>query len=273
MITQVTEVRRMHPVTANTNPEQGVVCWSPAKSVWFFTHLVIAIAGGILTAGEAPLLLSATLTVLTLCLGHTVGMHRLLIHRSFECPKWLERTLVWLGTLVGMGGPFGMIYLHEIRDWAQRHPRCHAFFIHQAGLLRDAWWNLHCEIRLAHLPRLVIEPAVAGDPFYCLLQRTWMLQQVPLALVLHHFGGWAWVVWGISVRIVVSLTGHWLVGHFAHNRGKRDWHAYHGRVLAQQSSRLPEFGAARLAPRPIRPWLVVHSIAASAGSRLEHSSA
>lgn len=235
----IAEVRRMHRMSDLTNPEEGTVMWSPVKSLWFFGHLGIAVIGGALTLGQMPVLLSGVLTVLTLCLGHTVGLHRLLIHRSFECPRWLERLLVYLGTLVGMGGPFGMIYLHEIRDWAQRQGRCHPFFIHQTGLWRDAWWNLHCEIRLKHAPRLEIEPEVARDPFYRLLQRTWMLQQVPPALLLHYFGGWPWVVWGISVRIVLSLTGHWLVGHLAHNCGHRDWHL---EGHAVQGYNLPRLG-------------------------------
>ena len=239
MKTPIAEVRRMHRMSDLTNPEEGTVMGSPVKSLWFFGHLGIAVIGGVLTLGQMPVLLSGALTVLTLCLGHTVGLHRLLIHRSFECPRWLERLLVYLGTLVGMGGPFGMIYLHEIRDWAQRQGRCHPFFIHQTGFWRDAWWNLHCEIRLKHAPRLEIEPEVARDPFYRLLQRTWMLQQVPPALLLHYLGGWPWVVWGISVRIVLSLTGHWLVGHLAHNGGHRDWHL---EGHAVQGYNLPRLG-------------------------------
>jgi len=31
-------------------------------------------------------------------------------------------------------------------------------------------------------------------------------------------------VWGICVRVSVSLIGHWLVGYLAHNVGHRDWH-------------------------------------------------
>lgn len=50
-----------------------------------------------------------------------------------------------------------------------------------------------------------------------------MVQQLPLALVLYAFGGWAWVLWGISLRIWVSLTGHWMVGHYAHKRGHQGW--------------------------------------------------
>jgi stearoyl-CoA desaturase (delta-9 desaturase) len=50
-----------------------------------------------------------------------------------------------------------------------------------------------------------------------------MAQQVPLALVLLALGGWGWVVWGVPVRIAVSLVGHWMVGHFAHRRGQQGW--------------------------------------------------
>lgn len=239
MKTRDNEVHRMHAMSALTNPDAGKVGWSPKKSLWFFTHLLIAVVGGVMTFGETPVVLSAVLTVVTLCLGHTVGLHRLLIHRSFECPKWLERLLVYLGTLVGMGGPFGMIYLHEIRDWAQRHGHCHPFFIHRAGFWRDAWWNLHAEIRLENPPRLEIEPERANDPFYRLLERTWMLQQLPLAMLLYSLGGWSWVVWGISVRIVTSLTGHWLIGHLAHNIGERDWHL---EGHAVQGFNLPHLG-------------------------------
>ena len=48
------------------------------------------------------------LTGLTICAGHSVGMHRLLIHRTFDTPLWLEHILIFLGTLVSMAGPFGI---------------------------------------------------------------------------------------------------------------------------------------------------------------------
>lgn len=164
------------------------------------------------------------LTVVTLCLGHSVGLHRLLIHRSFECHRWLEYLLVHLGTIVGMGGPFRMLYAHDIRDWAQRHAKCHPFFIDQRPWWRDLFWQLHFDMRLAHPPKFVIESAVARDPVYRFMQRTWMLQQVPWAIVCYLIGSWPFVVWGISVRVTVSLIGHALIGYLAPNWGRRDWH-------------------------------------------------
>ena len=46
-------------------------------------------------------------------------------------------------------------------------------------VMRDAWWQLHCELVLERPPELVLEPAVAADPFYRFLERTWMAQQLP----------------------------------------------------------------------------------------------
>jgi len=214
----------MSQVTHLTNPIAGKVVWSPAKSLWFSAHLMTAIVGGWLTFSTSAVLLSFFFTVLTLCLGHTIGLHRLLIHRSFVCPRWMEYLLVHLGVVVGMGGPFRMLYMHDIRDWAQRHTECHPFFIDQRPVWRDALWQLHCELQLNHPPRFEIEDEVAHDRFYRFLQRTWMLQQLPYAVVFYLLGGIGWVVWGISVRIVVSLIGHWLIGYFAHNHGEREWH-------------------------------------------------
>jgi stearoyl-CoA desaturase (delta-9 desaturase) len=151
-------------------------------------------------------------------------MHRRLIHRAYDCRPWLERLFVYLGTLVGMAGPYGMIRQHDIRDWAQRKARCHPYLAHRSGLVRDGFWQLHCELKLVHPPRLVLERRVAEDLFYRFLERTWMAQQLPWAALFFAVGGLPWVVWGIAVRVAASVTGHWLVGYFAHNQGPRSWH-------------------------------------------------
>ncbi|MEL6587955.1 MAG: acyl-CoA desaturase, partial [Pseudomonadota bacterium] len=31
------------------------------------------------------------------------------------------------------------------------------------------------------------------------------------------------VLWGVCLRVAVSLIGHWLVGHFAHKTGHQGW--------------------------------------------------
>lgn len=200
----------------------GTVRWDPGHSLW---------NGGMLAASLilAPVLFSwsalavfLVLTGTTILLGHSVGFHRRLIHRSFDCPKWLEHTLVWVGTIVGMSGPLWMIRTHDLRDWAQRQPECHDYLAHRQPMLVDAWWQMHCTFKLDRPPAFELGDA-GRDRFYRFLESSWMLQQLPIAGLLFVFGGWSWVVWGICVRVCVSVAGHWFVGHLAHRRGPQSW--------------------------------------------------
>ncbi|MBO9489779.1 acyl-CoA desaturase [Endozoicomonas sp. G2_1] len=186
--------------------------------------LVLSIVGGVLTFSFGALILFIVFTGLSLCLGHSLGMHRRLIHQSYQCPKWLEYFFVHLGVIVGLAGPFGMIKTHDMRDWAQRQQSCHDYFGHQQPMLKDAYWQLFCDLKLKKPPSLNIESSVQNDRVYNFMERTWMLQQLPWAIVFWIFGGWPWVIWGICMRVVVSVLGHWLIGYFAHNRGERTWH-------------------------------------------------
>jgi fatty-acid desaturase len=207
----------------DTDPLDGEVQWAPTKSLWIGTMTAIAIVlGPIYFCWSAFTLFIAT-SAITLCFGHSVGMHRRLIHSSFDCPLWLEHFCVYLGTLVGMAGPFGMVRLHDFRDWAQRQSRCHDYSCHNAGFWRDAWWQLHCKLALKDPPQFRLEPRLAGDRFYALVERTWMWQQLPWAILFFVVGGPGWVVWGICVRVTVCVTGHWLVGHFSHRSGEQNW--------------------------------------------------
>lgn len=201
----------------------GRVVWAPAKSLWNGGLVGGALVFAPGTASVGSVLVFVVLTYATLLLGHSVGMHRALIHRSFDCAKWLERMLVYLGVLVGMAGPFGILRIHDIRDWAQREPHCHDFFAHRRPLWLDALWQLSCRFEFQRAPTFVIEDDVLMDPWYRFLERTWMLQQLPVAAVLFACGGWPWVVWGVFVRVSVSVIGHWVVTYLTHNPGPGIW--------------------------------------------------
>lgn len=201
----------------------GRVVWEPAKSFWNGGMIAVASIAGPITAALDTLALFAALTYMTLLLGHSVGMHRLLIHRTYECPKWLARALIYAGALVGMAGPFGILRIHDVRDWAQRLPACHDFFSHRRSLCVDALWQLGCRFEFDRPPLFVIEDEFLNDPWLRWMERTWMLQQVPLALLLYALGGWGWVVWGVCCRISVSVIGHWVVTYLCHNPGPGRW--------------------------------------------------
>ena len=221
------------------SPVSGRVVFAPAKASWNLSMLAGTLILAPLTFSFSALAVFLVLTYATLLLGHSVGMHRRFIHRSFDCPKWLERLLVWLGTVVGMAGPFGILRIHDLRDWAQREPDCHDFFSHRRSLWVDAWWQLTGRFEFERPPRFAIEPEFAQDPFYRWLERTWMLQQLPLAALLYLGGGWAWLVWGVVVRVCVSVIGHWTVTYLTHNPGPGRWHVHGAGV---QATNLPGYG-------------------------------
>ena len=210
-------------LSPEASPMDGTVSWDPARSIWNGSMLLAGLVLGpvFFTWGAFAVFLG--LLGITMCTGHSIGFHRRLIHRTFKCPKSLERVLVWSGTLVGMQGPFWVIQSHDFRDWAQRQPDCHPFLRHGHGPLRDALWNLHCRLRLAHPPGFDPGPGIADDPFYRFLDRSWMLHQIPIALVLYWLGGWPFVVWGVFVRVAACTTMHWGISYFAHTQGEQDW--------------------------------------------------
>jgi stearoyl-CoA desaturase (delta-9 desaturase) len=199
----------------------GEVRYSPTKSLWFTAMLLAGMIGGVLTFTWAAAVTFVVVTATVLLLGHSLGSHRKLIHDSFDCPKWLEYTLVYLGVQVGLAGPVGLLRQHELRDFAQRLPDCHRYLRHGSSMWRDAWWQLHCELHLSEPPEIRIEPRIAEDRFYQFLERTWMAQQVLPAMGLYALGGWSFVFWGTCLRVAAGVFGHWLVGYFAHNHGDR----------------------------------------------------
>jgi stearoyl-CoA desaturase (delta-9 desaturase) len=201
----------------------GHLVWDAPRSLWNMGMLAGALVLGPLFFSWSAVGVFLALSAVTLCAGHSVGFHRRLIHRSFECPKWLERVMIYLGVLVGMGGPLWTVGLHDIRDWAQRQDNCHWFLRHGKGVLADGFYYLNFRLVFDSPPQFDPGPGISDDPFYRFLQRTWMLHQIPVALVLYALGGWPWVVWGVVVRVAVCFTMHWYIAHVAHRRGHQDW--------------------------------------------------
>lgn len=225
--------------TESTSATQGKIRWDPTKSLWLIAMMVGGVAALLLTPTWDGALIFTVLTATTICGGHSVGMHRLLIHRAFQTHRWVAYTLVWLGTLVGMAGPFGMIKAHDMRDWHQRQKNCPPHPSHGAGFWRDAWWQMHCRFDLDHPPVFQIEPEIANDPIYQWMEKHWMAQQLFVALPLFALGGIGWVLWGVCLRVSASLIGHWMVGHFAHKHGHQGWEVV---GLPVQGYNLPGLG-------------------------------
>jgi stearoyl-CoA desaturase (delta-9 desaturase) len=151
-------------------------------------------------------------------LGITLGWHRLVAHRSFQTPKWLEYLLVFFGTLACEGG---------VSDWVGLHRHHHMYSdmeldSHNSNL--GFWWShigwfLHEVPALRQIDRYTKD--IADDPVYQFLDKYYLPIQIVLATVLYLIGGWSFVVWGVFARLVLVYHCTWLVNSATHQFGYR----------------------------------------------------
>jgi len=222
-----------------SNSEEGVVSYDLPKMIWNLGMIALAICFAPSTFSFEALLLFLLSTYFSLLIGHSVGMHRMMIHRTFNCPKVVERTLIYIGVLVGMSGPYGIIKIHDLRDWAQRKDNCHDFFSHSQGYFKDLWWQLTSKFEFSNPPKVMIESKLADDLFIRFLEKSWRLHQLLLAVFLYYLGGWSFVVWGVFLRVAISNVGHWSITYFCHNPGPGKWRV---KDAAVQASNIPGLG-------------------------------
>ncbi len=200
------------------DPLAGTVSFSMKKAFRNLTCLLIGATGLIYFKGLSATLAAATITFLTMYVG-VVAYHRLLIHRSFATPQWVEYLLVTFANLAGMGGPITLVHIHDTRDWAQRQVNCHPYFAHKHNIFVDGFQQLFCKIELHNAPQFDIE--LEKDSYYRHLEKYWLLYQLPLGALLYLAGGWAWICGGIFFKLFAVQFGHWLIAYHLHHYGKQ----------------------------------------------------
>ena len=216
----------------SSSPLSGEIKYDVPKMIWNLSFILLAVLFAPSTFSISTFLFFIVFTYLSLLIGHSVGMHRMMIHRSFQTNTLLMRVLIYVGVLVGMSGPFGIIKIHDLRDWAQRKDECHDFFSHKAGYFQDIWWQLTSRFEFTEAPKLKIEPRFGEDKFLLFCERTWRWHQLILGAIFYYFGGWSLVVWGIFARVSVSIIGHWTITYFCHNPGPGKWNVKNAAVQA-----------------------------------------
>jgi len=207
----------------NARTLDGVVRLDISKCIWNGGMIGFFISLAPSYTNFSAVLLGLTLTHITLLFGHSIGMHRMMIHRSFRTKRWLKYTLLYLGTLVGIGGPTSVITIHDTRDWAQRAKNCHDFFSHRRPYFSDLNWQLFHRFDFEEPPEIIIESEVSDDRFLSHLDRYWRWHQLGLACLLYLIGGLPFVVWGICFRVAISTIGHWTITYICHNPGPVQW--------------------------------------------------
>lgn len=208
--------------TALVPPEIGRVRFDAGKTIWLWGMAIPGLAVGIPSATPATLVVSLALAFLTLCVGHSVGLHRGIIHRTYEARPIVRGALAYLFVLTGLGGPLSWARFHAVRDYWQNRADCPPYFAYRHSMARDFLWNLHLRFepsddRTDHR----LPPDVLGDPWLRFLERTWPLHVLALALAVLAVLGPAGVAVCICARTAASITAHWFVGYAAHAWGEQ----------------------------------------------------
>jgi fatty-acid desaturase len=191
---------------------------------WFFTTLILIFHVGALAAlftfRWSSLLVFLVMWIFAQNVGIAIGYHRLLTHRGYVTPKWLEYFIATCGTMALQGGPIYWVAVHRLhhqltdRPGDPHSPRDGKWWSHIGWILRG---SLHSETKLL----AKYAPDLARDPFYEWLSKyNW----VPVTLVgigLLLAGGWSWVFWGVFLRTTLGWHVTWLVNSATHMWGAR----------------------------------------------------
>lgn len=158
-----------------------------------------------------------------LCIGCGIGMgyHRLLTHRSYRVPKFIEYILAVCGTMTLEGGPIFWVATHRVHHQkSDQEGDPHT-------PIDGPWWS-HIGWMIFGEPMhnqtwtmTKYAPDLGKDPFYRWLNTYHYVPLVFLGLILLGFGGLSMLLWGLCTRVVVGLHATWLVNSASHMWGYR----------------------------------------------------
>jgi stearoyl-CoA desaturase (delta-9 desaturase) len=169
------------------------------------------------------------LYVLAINVGIGMCYHRLLTHRGYQVPKWLEYTMAVCATLALEGGPIFWVATHRVhhqhsdQDGDPHSPREGGFWAHTGWLL----WGISLHAQTDVLARYT--PDLGRDRFLVWLSKYHWLPLVLSGVLLFGLGWLAgglnsaigMLLWGAFMRVTVGLHSTWLVNSATHMWGTR----------------------------------------------------
>jgi fatty-acid desaturase len=175
-------------------------------------------------------------------LGINIGYHRLLTHRGFRCPLWLERAFVVLGVCCLQDSPARWVAIHRLHhqhsdDQPDPHSPLVTWFWGHVGWLLVENRFFSSITAYEKYARDVLE-----DPFYMWLERgkkwVWIvLAQVPIFFAAGFAIGWgasgavldglqfglSLLLWGVVVRTVFTWHITWAINSVTHLWGYQNY--------------------------------------------------
>jgi sn-1 stearoyl-lipid 9-desaturase len=205
-------------VLKKRTPEDDQINWVTA---FFMAVFHIGAVAALFFFSWKLLLLLIVINWVSGSLGIGMGYHRLLTHRGYKTPKWVEYFLTLCGTLALEGGPIFWVATHRIHHQLTDVPG------DPHSPIDGKWWSHMGWIlsgRSMHhdtttLARYV--PDLAKDRFHVWITKYHYVPLTVLGLILLAIGGWKWVLWGIFLRVVIGLHSTWAVNSATHMWGSR----------------------------------------------------
>jgi stearoyl-CoA desaturase (delta-9 desaturase) len=154
-------------------------------------------------------------------LGIGMSYHRLLTHRGYKTPKWVEYFLTWCATLALEGGPIFWVATHRIHhqfsdeEGDPHSPIDGKWWSHMGWILMGK--SMHHDTTT--LGRYV--PDLTKDKVHVWLTKYHYTSNIILGIILYAIGGWPWLLWGVFARVVVGLHATWMVNSVTHMWGTR----------------------------------------------------
>jgi sn-1 stearoyl-lipid 9-desaturase len=154
-------------------------------------------------------------------LGIGMGYHRLLTHRGYKTPKWVEYFLTFCGTLALEGGPIFWVATHRIhhqksdKEGDPHTPREGTWWAHMGWILFGQGLHQDASVLTRYVPDL------SRDRVHLWLSSWHWVSNVVVGLGLLALGGIPYVLWGIFFRTTFGLHATWLVNSATHKWGTR----------------------------------------------------
>jgi stearoyl-CoA desaturase (delta-9 desaturase) len=204
-----------HPENVN---KRGSINWTTAITMVIF-HAG-AVAALFMLTWEA-VAVSFALAWLAGSPGIGMGFHRLLTHRGYKTPKFMEYLMTILGTLTLEGGQIDWVVTHRIHHahtdapGDPHTPRDGGWWAHMGWILRGTAQQHPKEVMMRYAPDLM------KDRFHVFVNDFYWIPQVVLGAGLLAFGGWPMLFCGIFLRVVIGLHATWFVNSATHMWGTR----------------------------------------------------
>jgi fatty-acid desaturase len=154
-------------------------------------------------------------------LGIGMGYHRLLTHRGYKTPRWIEYFLSICGTLALEGGPIDWVATHRLhhqntdKEGDPHSPRDGGFWAHMGWILTGKTMRSNERELMRYVPDL------RTSKFHTWISRWHWVPLTVLAIVLFAVGGWRFLLWGVFLRTVFGLHSTWLVNSATHMWGRQ----------------------------------------------------